>query len=128
MNPREMRVELELPINSSKRMIYTIDNENNDTIAHIFIKVHTRENERENKTSILFDYYMYFNDMYEPTEQEINSAEFLFRNLVNVVQYDLSHTIDIDLSRINDILPIKVKINKIRKGEEINGGKTSIKN
>ena len=119
MKDRKMVVEVRLPITSEKKMFYSIVNENDDIIANVFIHASVKRNEFEETYSLLLDYSMSENPMYKPSQQEINSADFLFGNLVKVIQWDISSVLDIDLSRINEILPIDVKIVKIRKGEKI---------
>lgn len=116
MKDRNIIVECRFPITSSNKMYYTIDNEKGDTIAMIHLHVGMKRNEFEESYSLMLNYQMRWNPMYNPTEQERNSAEFLFSNLTKVIQYDLSSVLDVDVSRINDILPISVKINKV-KGE-----------
>ena len=116
MKDRNIVVECRFPITSDNKRYYTIDNETGDTIAMIHLHVGIKRNEFEESYSLMLNYQMRWNPMYNPTEQERNSAEFLFSNLTKVVQWDLSSVLDVDVSRINDILPIKVKINKV-KGE-----------
>lgn len=111
-------VEVRLPITSQNKMYYRLDNENGDTIAMIYLHVGLKRNEFEETYSLLLNYTMKYNPMYKATEQECNSAEFLFRNLTRVVQWDISSVLDVDVKRINEILPINVKILKT-KGEEL---------
>lgn len=111
-------VEVRLPITSQNKMYYRLDNENGDTIAMIYLHVGMKRNEFEETYSLLLNYTMKYNSMYNATEQECNSAEFLFRNLTRVVQWDISSVLDVDVKRINEILPINVKILKL-KGEEL---------
>lgn len=111
-------VEVRLPITSQNKMYYRLDNENGDTIAMIYLHVGMKRNEFEETYSLLLNYTMKYNPMYKPSEQECNSAEFLFRNLTRVVQWDISSVLDVDVKRINEILPINVRILKL-KGEEL---------
>ena len=111
-------VEVRLPITSQNKMYYRLDNENGDTIAMIYLHVGLKRNEFEETYSLLLNYTMKYNSMYNATKQECNSAEFLYRNLTRVVQWDISSVLDVDVKRINEILPINVKILKT-KGEEL---------
>lgn len=109
-------VEVRFPILSQRKMFYTIDTEKGDTIAMIYLAVSVKRNEFEESYSLMLNYTMKENPMYKATQQEWNSAEFLFSNFTKVLQYDMSEVLDIDVERINGILPIPIKINKV-KGE-----------
>ena len=119
MKDRKMEIEVVLPITSKKKMFYSVVTPDGEIIANIGIHAFTKRNEFDDTYSLILEYTMEENTMYQPSQQEINSADFLFSNLVKVLQWDISSVIDIDLSRINDILPIDTKIVKIRKGEKI---------
>lgn len=99
-------------------MIYRIENKNEDTIAMIYLNAHIKRNEFDESYSFMLEYTLSENPFYKPTQQEINSAEFLFSNLTRVVQWDISSVLDIDLSRINEILPIDINIVKIKESEK----------
>ena len=112
-------VEVTLPIISKKHRLYNIVNQTGDTISTIFLSVRTIRNEFEESYTTQLIYELLDNPMYKATEQEYRTSEWLFHNLVKVIQYDLSTTLDVDLDRINKILPIDIIIEKISKGERI---------
>ena len=112
-------VEITLPIITKKHRLYNIVNKNGDTIQTIFLSIRTNRNEFEESYTTNLIYELLDNPMYKATEQEYRTSEWLFHNLVKVLQYDLSEVLDIDVNRINQILPIDIKIEKIRKDERI---------
>ena len=117
---RKIIVECRFPITSENKCYYTIENENGDTIAYIHLHVSTKRNEFDDTTSLLLTYSIRWNTMqyHIRTEQERNSANWLFSNLAKVVQSDLSSVLDVDVERINSFLPLNVKIKKV-KGEPV---------
>ena len=119
MKDRNSIVEVRLPIMSQKQMFYRIDNKTGDTIAMIYLHVGLKRNEFEESYSLLLNYTMKENPFYKATQQEINSADFLFHNLTKVVQWDISSVLDIDVDRINSILPIDIQIVKIKEKEKL---------
>ena len=112
-------VEITLPIITKKHRLYNIVNKNGDTIQTIFLSIRTNRNEFEESYTTNLIYELLDNPMYKATEQEYRTSEWLFHNLVKVLQYDLSEVLDVDVNRINQILPIDIKIEKIRKDERI---------
>lgn len=112
-------VEVTLPIITKKHRLYNIVNKNGDTIQTIFLSIRTNRNEFEESYTTNLIYELLDNPMYKATEQEYRTSEWLFHNLVKVLQYDLSEVLDVDVNRINQILPIDIKIEKIRKDERI---------
>ena len=112
-------VEVTLPIITKKHRLYNIVNKTGDTISTIFLSVRTIRNEFEESYTAQLIYELLDNPMYKATEQEYRTSSWLFSNLVKVIQYDLSEVLDIDLLRINQILPIDIQIEKVRKDERI---------
>ena len=95
--------------------IFEVVNNTNDTISWIEMATTYETNSLTDSVDVFVKLRMKFNDFYDANTQERNSADWLFSNLSNVIGYDLSEVLNVDESRINDILPINVKLQRLGK-------------
>ena len=95
--------------------IFNVTNKSGDTISWIELATTYENNSLTDSVDVFVKLRMTFNDFYDATQQERNSADFLFSNLTNTLGYDISEVLNIDESRINDILPIDIKLTRMEK-------------
>ena len=95
--------------------IFDVTNKEGDIISWIELATTYETNSLTDSVDVFVKLRMTFNDFYDATSQERNSADFLFSNLTNTLGYDISEVLNIDESRINDILPIDIKLTRMEK-------------
>ena len=115
MKERKRILSITFSKHHDRRKIFEVVNEQKDVIAWIEFATTYEVNEQGDYVDVFIKLRMDFNLFHTSTEQEINSADFLFNNLTNTMGYDVSEVFNIDESRINDILPINVKLQRVEK-------------
>lgn len=120
MKDKKMEVQFFIPNKQTKRKpVWKIVNKDRNIIAYIDIQLSASYRETLNGMNAYIITYLTFNDYYQSTEQEQRTAEFLYRNVTNTIAYDVEQLFAFDLEdRINDALPIDIKIERLEKENE----------
>lgn len=115
MKERKRMLSITITKPQTWHKIFEIVNQNGDVISWIELCSTYNENSFTDSVDVFIKLRMTFNSFYQHTKQELNSADFLFENLTQTLSYDISEVLNVDESRINDILPINIKLQRVEK-------------
>lgn len=115
INERKRMLSISVTKHHDWHPIFNVTNKSGDTISWIELATTYEVNSYNDAVEVFIKLRMTFNEFYNASEQERNSADFLFSNLTNTMGYDISEVLNIDENRINNILPIDIKLTRMEK-------------